>query len=146
MKKFKLCMYILNGLFTLIAVIVCLVLVGKINDIFAIIGVIIIMIIGIISHIYSWKMYNNYHFEINQEFDTIDIYKGVVFKSIGRYPIRRIQNVRLVQNIIQKQFNISTIIIIDGGQSTHIEYVDYQEAQVIVEKITNVLNRKLDEI
>lgn len=104
-----------------------------------------VIVIAITFTILKYKYTMSYSFMKNTEFDTIDIKSGIFITRTEMYPIRRIQNIGFSQSFIQKKFKLSTIKMVNGGEEASILYIPIEQAQKLIEEITTVINRKLDE-
>lgn len=114
----------------------------------AIAGILFLGIAGILivagyEYLY-WKK-----FEYTVESDGLKIVSGVISKNDRDIPLKRIQNVDVNRNIVQRLLGISKADIeTAGGGSTEasLKYVDYEEAQQLQKKVRELKNRRKSDV
>jgi putative membrane protein len=85
---------------------------------------------------YQLVYYQRFEYELTD--DTLDIASGVVSRRDREIPIRRVQNVDITRNVVQRALDIAQIDLeTAGGSSTEasLRYVDIEEARRLQSEI-----------
>jgi putative membrane protein len=85
---------------------------------------------------YQLVYYQRFEYELTE--DTLDIASGVVSRRNREIPIRRIQNVDISRNVVQRALGLAQINLeTAGGSSTEasLKYVSFDEAQRLQSEI-----------
>lgn len=93
--------------------------------------------------VYEYLYWRNYCYELNK--DGMEIVSGVFSKKTRDIPLRRIQNVDVERNIVQRFLGIALVHVeTAGGDSTEaaIRYVDYEKAKDIQKEVRELKNRR----
>lgn len=146
-KKYQMIDALISIIVTTIISVIAVVVGSKVSQVeefvpYIIAVAVIIMILSIVHLHFKLK---NLYYKKDLELDTIDVYRGVIFKHYSKYPIRKLQNVGLKQGPILKACKLANVQLINGGEIAQVELVSLDEAEKLVEEITKVINRKLDE-
>ena len=94
-----------------------------------------------IAGLVAWQIAYYRRFEYETTPDTFDIRSGVVSRRNREIPYRRVQNVDISRNVVQRAFEISELRIetAGGGETEAIlRYVGYEEAK----RLQNELRRR----
>jgi len=85
---------------------------------------------------YQLVYYQRFNYDLTE--DTLDIASGVVSRRNREIPIRRVQNVDISRNVVQRMLGIAQINLeTAGGSSTEasLKYVDVEEARRLQSEI-----------
>ncbi|MCU4971371.1 PH domain-containing protein [Halobacteria archaeon AArc-m2/3/4] len=97
------------------------------------------VVVGIVLGIaYEYAYYKRFRYEITP--DTFDVASGVVSRRDREVPVRRIQNVDVRQNVLQRALGIAAVHVeTAGGGETEItlQYVDEAEANRLQRQLRN---------
>lgn len=115
----------------------------NISYVIHIVVTLILLIIDTLLLIVKMKYLKTFKYQLDN--NNINITRGVFVKRFEKFPIRRIQHVRYEQYLIQRQFNIASVIAITSGEMGVIEMLTLEEAKELVDNINSSLNLKLDE-
>ena len=97
-------------------------------------GVLVVLLVG-----YEVLYYQRYEYELTA--DTFDIRSGVVSRRNREIPLRRIQNVDISRNVIQRVLGIAALNFeTAGGSGTEaaIRYVTFEEAKRLQSEIARL--------
>lgn len=110
----------------------------------AILGVFLLGLTGILFvGGYEYLYWRNFEYTVEE--DGLKILSGVISKNDREIPLKRIQNVDINRNIVQRLLGIAKADIeTAGGGSTEasLKYVDYEDAQRLQEKVRELKNRR----
>lgn len=92
---------------------------------------------------YEYLYWENFDFAVER--DGLKIVSGVISKNDRDIPLKRIQNVDINRNIVQRLLGIAKADVeTAGGGSTEasLKYVDYEDAQRLQKKVRELKNRR----
>lgn len=95
-----------------------------------------------------WEFLYYRRFEYALTHDTLDVRSGVISRRNREIPLRRVQNVDISRNVLQRILGIAVISVetAGGGQSeVSLQYVSYEEAKRMQHEIRQ-LKREVDEL
>lgn len=96
-----------------------------------------LLVLGVVATIaYEVAYYDRFRYELTD--DTIDIHSGVISRREREIPYRRIQNVDIRRNVVQRLLGIAAVgFETAGGSETEgsIQYVSGEEADRLQEEI-----------
>jgi putative membrane protein len=114
----------------------------------AIAGLLLLGFTGILFvSAYEYLYWNNFEYMVEQ--DGLKIVSGVISKNDRDIPLRRIQNVDINRNIVQRLLGIAKADIeTAGGGSTEasLKYVDYEDAQTLQKQVRELKNRRKSDV
>ncbi len=83
--------------------------------------------------------YNKVKYLISES--SVEINSGYLFCKSEIVPIRRIQQVDIMQGPLNKLFGLATITVITGGGEVELEYIELEEAR----QLTDVLKARVND-
>ncbi|MFT4892826.1 MAG: putative membrane protein [Candidatus Nanohaloarchaea archaeon] len=111
----------------------------------ALVLLVLLSILGAVSAvlIYEYLYWKNFEYTVEQ--DGLKIVSGVISKNDRDIPLKRIQNVDINRNILQRIVGIAKADVetAGGGQTeASLKYVDYEDAQRLQKDVRELKNRR----
>ncbi|MFQ3275382.1 MAG: putative membrane protein [Candidatus Nanohaloarchaea archaeon] len=111
----------------------------------AIVFAVLVSILGIVAAvlIYEYLYWKNFEYTVEQ--DGLKIISGVISKNDRDIPLKRIQNVDINRNILQRALGIAKADVetAGGGQTeASLKYVEYEDAQRLQKDVRELKNRR----
>ncbi|QLH78857.1 PH domain-containing protein [Halosimplex rubrum] len=104
------------------------------------IGAIVAIVLGIVAFVgYFVARYRRFEYELTA--DTFDIRSGVLSRRTREIPLRRIQNVDISQNVVQRALGIAEVGLETaggGGTEAQLRYVTVDDAEALQSEISRL--------
>ncbi|MFB6088144.1 MAG: PH domain-containing protein [Haloarculaceae archaeon] len=103
----------------------------------AALGLVVLVVAAIVGYVVAY--YRRFEYELTR--DTFDIRSGVFARREREIPLRRIQNVDISQNVVQRALGLAEIKMETAGASqaeAHLRYVGYDRANHIQSEVSRL--------
>ncbi|WP_135363214.1 PH domain-containing protein [Halosimplex halophilum] len=104
------------------------------------IGAVVAIVLGIAAFVgYFVARYRRFEYELTA--DTFDIRSGVLSRRVREIPLRRIQNVDISQNVVQRVLGIAEVDLETaggGGTEAQLQYVGVDDAERLQSEISRL--------